>query len=128
MKISQITPIMVVKELEPCLPFWMGLGFQCVAEVPHESKLGFAILVKDSEQVMFQSEASIRADLNLGDQIKAGDILQYTDVDSVAEAQALVAKTGARILVGPRTTFYGAKEIWVLTPGGFVTAYAEHKA
>ena len=54
--------------------------------------------------------------------------MQYIDVDSVEEAQALVAKTGARILVGPRTTSYGAKEIWVMTPGGFVTGYAEHHA
>lgn len=127
MKIVQITPIMVVEEIESCLPFWKEFGFHCVAEVPHQGRLGFALLVKDSEQVMFQSRASIEADLSNGIPVKVGDVVQYIDVDSLEEAKAAVVRSGARILVGPRTTDYGAKEIWVQTPGGFVAGFAEHK-
>ena len=34
----------------------------------------------------------------------------------------------ATVLVGPRTTFYGAREIFYATPAGPVVAFAEHTA
>ena len=126
MNLKQITPIMVVPELESCLPFWTGLGFQCVAEVAEGDRLGFAMLVKDGEQVMLQSEASAAADLQVKEHIQAGAVVQYLDVDSIEETGALLDRLGTRILLGPRLTSYGAKEIWVLAPGGCVVGFAEH--
>ena len=36
---------MVVKEIEPCLPFWTDrLGFEVTVTVPHEDRVGFAML------------------------------------------------------------------------------------
>jgi len=44
----KITPVLVVEEIEPCLPFWVDrLGFQNVAQVPEGDSLGFVILVRD---------------------------------------------------------------------------------
>jgi len=127
MSIKQITPIMVVREIEPCLGFWQKLGFACVAEVPHGERLGFAILVKDGRQVMFQSVASVGDDLKLKTPLAAGDVVQYIDVDSLDAVIADLQGTGAEVLLGPRRTSYGAREIWVELPGGFVAGFAEHQ-
>ena len=44
-----LTPILVVDEIEPCIPFWTErLGFQKTTEVPHEGELGFVILERSA--------------------------------------------------------------------------------
>ena len=41
----KITPVLVVEEIESCLPFWVDrMGFQNVAQVPEGDGIGFAIL------------------------------------------------------------------------------------
>ena len=39
--LKRITPILIVDEIEPCIPFWEAVGFDRGAEVPHGDKLGF---------------------------------------------------------------------------------------
>ena len=59
----KITPVLVVEEIEPCLPFWVErLGFQNVAEVPDGDRIGFVMLIRDGVEVMLQSVASVRKD------------------------------------------------------------------
>ena len=126
MKIKQITPIMIVREIESHLPFWENMGFKCVADVQHEGKLGFVMLVNENAHVMLQSEASAIADLKVKSYVKAGDVVQYIDIDSITEAEKFIKAMNAKILVGPRTTDYGAKEIFVLIEDKFVIGFAEH--
>ncbi len=60
MTMKKLTPVLMVEEIEPCLPFWVErLGFQKVTEVPEGDKLGFVILAKGNVQVMYQSRASL---------------------------------------------------------------------
>jgi hypothetical protein len=57
---QKITTVLAVETLEPSIEFWQKrLGFEVTVTVPHEDKLGFAILVKDGVEVMLQSVASI---------------------------------------------------------------------
>jgi uncharacterized glyoxalase superfamily protein PhnB len=130
MRILKQTPILVVDAIEPLLPFWTDtLGYQKLADVAHEGRLGFVMLERDGNMLMLQTEASIVADLTPSTKtgMKTGATLLYLDVDSIDEAVALVRKSGATIIAGPRETSYGAKEIWAVAPGGFVTGFAEHK-
>jgi hypothetical protein len=61
---KQLTPVIIVDRVEPCLPFWVErLGFQKTAEVPEGDKLGFVILVKGNVQVMYQTRSSVAKDL-----------------------------------------------------------------
>ena len=61
---NKATPILVVDEIEPCLPFWTErLGFEITATVPHGDAIGFAMLNKDNVELMYQSRASIEEDL-----------------------------------------------------------------
>lgn len=127
MLLTRTTPLFVVDAIEPALGFWKDtLGYRVVAEVPHEEKLGFVLLARDGHEVMFQTHASVRADLGPLD--PAPSALYYTNVASLDEALAEVRAAGATVIVGPRTTFYGAKEIFVRDASGTIVAFAEHAA
>jgi len=47
MNVKRITPVLLVKEIEPIIPFWVDrLGFARTIEVPDGHKLGFVTFQK----------------------------------------------------------------------------------
>lgn len=119
---KKITALLVVDEIEACLPFWIDrLGFEKTVEVPHEDRLGFVILVHSGQELMLQSRASVAADIpSLAD---LGATALYVEVGELEPFER--ALDGAEIVVPKRKTFYGATEIGVRTPGGHVVVLAE---
>ncbi len=120
--LKRITPILLVDEIEPCLAFWDALGFDKTAEVPHEGRLGFAILEKSGLEIMYQTRASVAADIPaLADAPGQGTFLflEVMDLDATIEAVA-----GAPVVFPRRKTFYGMEEICVREPGGNVVTFA----
>ena len=63
MSVKKVTPLLFVEEIEPCLSFWEKVGFTRGPEVPHGDKLGFVILQKDDVEIMYQTRASVAADI-----------------------------------------------------------------
>lgn len=125
MKATKLTPVLVVDKIEPCLEFWQRLGFNVTVEVPHGEELGFAILSNGDFEVMYQSRASVAADVApLADAPARGTFL-FIEVDD-ADAIDTAFKDVERI-VPRRTTFYGADEIIVREPGGNVVTFAQMK-
>lgn len=123
MKITKLTPILVVEAVEPCLEFWQGrLGFQKVVEVPHGERLGFVLLEKDGIELMLQSRASVAADVPAASSGHPPAVL-YMDVESLADAKAAVE--GSPEVVPERETFYGTREVYVSEPAGFVVGFAQ---
>jgi len=119
--LKRITPILLVDEIEPCLAFWDALGFEKTAEVPHEGRLGFAILEKSGLEIMYQTRASVAADIPaLADAPGQGTFLflEVMDLDATIEAIA-----GAPVVFPRRKTFYGMDEICVREPGGNVVTF-----
>lgn len=126
MQILRQTPIEIVDEIEPHLDFWTGrLGFQRIVEVPYGDRLGFVLLARDQQQVMLQTRASIADDLAvIAPHLEQRTVVQYIDVDSL---DALLADLGDwQLLLPPRLTFYGAREVVVRDPAGFLLVFAEH--
>lgn len=122
MKILNVTPLHIVDAIEPALPFWTErLGYTVVASVPHEDAIGFALLVRDGSQIMLQTRKSVAADVPA---MASERSALYVDVASLAEATAAVR--GAEIVLPERTTFYGAKELWIRDPAGIVIGLSEH--
>ena len=120
---KKLTPVLVVDQVEPCAAFWTGaLGFQRTAEVPHEGELGFVILQKDAVEIMYQSRASVAADLPPLAEGPYRTIL-FIEVDDLDAVEAAVA--GAEVVQPRRTTFYGMMEIGVREPGGNVVIFAQ---
>ena len=124
---KKLTPILIVEEIEPVLPFWVErLGFEKTVEVPEGDKLGFVILNKGPVEVMYQTHASIRNDAPaLLDMMAKGGSVLFFEVESIDEIENALA--GIQPLVPRRQTFYGATEIFVQDPAGNIIGFAEMK-
>jgi hypothetical protein len=124
MKISRLTPVLLVEAIEPVLDFWVTrLGFGKTAEVPHGDKLGFVILERDGIQVMYQTRESVAADIPpLGDSPQRGTFL-FLEVDNLDAIGS--ALSGITPVVPRRKTFYGADELIVREPAGNVVTFAQ---
>jgi len=125
MNVKRITPVLFVKEIEPCVTFWVErLGFQKTAEVPEGDRLGFVILTKGNTEIMYQSYASAEKDApTVAKETGEGRTFLYIEVDKLDEV--ISAMKGTKVVVPLRTTFYGAKEIVVKEPAGHVVVFAE---
>ena len=120
-KFESVTPILVVEQIENCLPFWKTLGFQVVAEVPHEDRMGFAMLVNGSVSVMYQSVASLGSDLAV--RPTKGKSVVYLKVGSLDAVESVLDSKS--IALPRRKTFYGTLEVWAREPGGNLVGFAE---
>lgn len=133
-EVKKLTPIMTVEAIEPCLTFWTDrLGFQVTVTVPHDGRIGFAILQNGGVELMYQAHASIDADLGasgappeLGTQLAAGTSTLFIEVDSIDELLNKLADV--EVVVPRRTTFYGMDEIFVRAPCGTLVGFAARMA
>jgi uncharacterized glyoxalase superfamily protein PhnB len=122
---KKLTPVLVVDEIEPCLPFWIDrLGFQKTVEIPEGSKLGFVILQKDGVEVMYQSRASVEKDIPSMVPERGGHpIGLFVEVSDVAAVER--ALEGVEIILPRRRTFYGMDEVGAREPGGNAVVFAQ---
>jgi hypothetical protein len=122
---TKLTPVLVVEEIEPCLPFWIDrLGFQKTVEVPEGSKLGFVILQKDGVEVMYQTRESVEKDIPALLPERTGHpIGLFIEVGDVAAVER--ALEGAEIILSRRRTFYGMDEVGAREPGGNAVIFAQ---
>jgi uncharacterized glyoxalase superfamily protein PhnB len=122
---QSLTPILIVDAIEPCLAFWMQLGFQATVQVPNGDVLGFVILSNGPVEIMYQTRASVAKDVPSMAGFPSSSIL-YIHVSNID--QVIAAVSGAPVLVPKRTTFYGATEYSVQEPGGNAVSFSEVSA
>jgi hypothetical protein len=122
---KKLTPVLVVDDIEPCLPFWIDrLGFAKTVEVPEGPKLGFVILTKDAVEVMYQSRESVEKDVPAMVPERDGhSIGLFVEVGDVAAVER--ALEGYDVIVPRRKTFYGMDEVGVREPGGNAVIFAQ---
>lgn len=123
---KKLTPVLLVEAVEPCLAFWEErLGFARTIEVPDGDRLGFAAVQAGGVEVMYQSRASVAADIP---QLAEGPF-ERSGVGLFIEVESLDAVLprldGVEVVAPERTTFYGAREIFVRAPCGTVVGFAE---
>lgn len=125
MQLHKSTAVLIVTTIEPSLAFWQQrLGFERSVEVPHDGKLGFAILTNGVVEIMYQSVASVGADspAHLRDWHEDRSYL-YVEIDDI---DAIATALGEFEIVLPkRKTFYGATEIGYREPGGHYVTFAQ---
>jgi hypothetical protein len=126
--LKKITPILIVDEIEPCLPLWVDrLGLQKVVEMPEGDRLGFVILAGEGIELMIQTRESIENEVK-HDGLPAamkpapGRSTLYLDVDDLDALREKVA--GFDVLLPDRRTSYGRRELWLLEPGGNLVAFS----
>lgn len=124
MKMQRLTPVLITEAIEPVIPFWVHrLGFKKTTEVPHEGHLGFVILERDGIQIMYQSVASVAADVPpLAKSPQRGTFvfLEVDDLNAIEKALA-----GIKPVVPRRKTFYGSQELIVREPAGNTVTFAQ---
>lgn len=130
-RIKQATPLITVEDVAACLPFWTEqLDFEVLGTVPHEDTIGFAMLKHGDVMLMYQSRASVQADLgasgapaDLHERMGSGISTLFIEVEKLDPV--IEAVKGAPVLVPRRQTFYGMDEIFVQAPCGTVVGFAE---
>jgi uncharacterized glyoxalase superfamily protein PhnB len=126
MNIKRITPVLLVKEIEPVIPFWVDrLGFAKTIEVPDGNKLGFVTFQKGTVDVMYQTYASVEKDAPqaMAAEARKGPTYLYIEVDNFDAV--LAAMKDVKIVMPVRTAFYGMKEFGVQDPGGHFITFAQ---
>ena len=124
--LKQLTPVLVVKQVEPCLGFWTGrLGFKKVHEVPGpDGKVMFASVEREGVEIMYQTRASVIADHPaMEKQLEGHSIVLFITVDDLDTVEKAVA--GAPVVKVRHKTSYGSEEIYVMEPGGNTVGFAE---
>jgi len=124
MKMQRLTPVLPVDAIEPVLGFWVDkLGFKKAIEVPHENALGFVSLERDGVQVMYQTIASIAADVPAAAKAPQRGTFLYFEVDDLDAIEK--ALKGVTPVIPRRKTFYGADELIVREPAGNMVTFAQ---
>ena len=123
--LKKLTPVLVVDRVEPCIEFWTGrLGFQATNQVPGpDGALVFASVEAGDIEVMYQTRASVEADLKAAVAPAGNAVALFITVDHLDAVEAAVA--GAPVVKPRHTTFYGSTEFYVREPGGFMVGFAE---
>jgi uncharacterized glyoxalase superfamily protein PhnB len=126
MNVKRITPVLLVKEIEPIVPFWVDrLGFAKTIEVPDGGKIGFVAFQKGTAEVMYQTYSSVEKDAppSMAAEARKGPTYLYIEVDNFDAV--LAAMKDVKIVMPVRTAFYGMKEFGVQDPGGHFITFAQ---
>ena len=132
--LRKATPVLVVDRIEPVLPFWTKLGLTATTEVPGQNatdgRLAFVILAGEGVEVMYQTAASVTADLvksaSVKDAFRAApqQTTLYVEVGSLADVESRLL--GELVVMPQRKTFYGSTEIGYADPAGNIVVFSEH--
>lgn len=123
MKLDKLVTLLLVDEIEACLPAWQALGYAVSVRVPDAGPLGFVILKSKLGELMLQTRRSLADDLP-DVAARRPSYLLYADVESLTEVKK--ALRGATVIVPRRKTFYGATEAWLELEGKVILGLAEH--
>jgi len=124
--LKQLTPVIIVQSVEPCLGFWTGgLGFKKVHDVPGpDGKTLFASVERDGVEIMYQTRASVLDDNpGMAKDLDGHSIALFITVEDLDAVEKAVA--GAPVVKARHKTFYGSEEIYVLEPGGNTVGFAQ---
>lgn len=125
MTVQSLTPNLGVNDVNATVEYYKKLGFELRQSVPAEGKLDWAMISAGGAALMFQEEASLKAEYpELQDRSVGGDLTFYV---SVSDALALYErlKDSVTIVKQPHKTFYGADEFAIRDLNGYILTIAQ---
>lgn len=132
MSVLSVTPVLVVEAIEPVVELWeTRLRLARVAAVEHEGRLGFVMYAGEGWTLMYQTEASMDADIGKASPLAREAVRRmrgslqsvFIKVSDLAAIETALA--GVPIVMPRRTTFYGATEIAIRDPAGHLIVFAQ---
>jgi uncharacterized glyoxalase superfamily protein PhnB len=124
--LKQLTPVLIVDAVEPCIKFWTDrLGFAVTNQVPDpDGKLIFASVEKEGIEIMYQTRASvINEQPGSAGELMGHSVALFITVDDLDTVEKSLA--GAPVIKPRHETFYGSTEIYVKEPGGNTVGFAQ---
>ena len=124
--LKQLTPVLIVDAVEPCIKFWTDrLGFQVTNQVPDaDGKLIFASVQRGPIEVMYQTRASvINEQPGTAGDLMGHSVALFITVDDLDKVEKSLA--GAPVVKPRHQTFYGSTEMYVREPGGNTVGFAQ---
>ncbi len=140
MTVTRATADLMVEDVNRTVAFYVKcLGFHYVFGVPAGSRdsavdwpspvpLAFAMVESGQARLMFQSRASLVAELpRLSGSKIGGSMVVYLECDDLDALYARVSEH-APFLKAPHLTFYGTRECSIEDVNGYVLTFAEPAA
>ena len=125
---KKLTPNVMVEDVNATIQFYREvLGFEVLTTVPESGTFDWAMMQRDSVQLMFQSRGSLSSEIPLFTNNPIGATLTlYIDVadihalyDSVKEHEHVT------IAQAMHSTFYGAQEFGIQDINGYILVFAQ---
>jgi uncharacterized glyoxalase superfamily protein PhnB len=124
--LKQLTPVLIVDAVEPCIRFWVDrLGFAVTNEVPGpDGKLVFASVQLGAIEIMYQTRASVLDEQpGSAKELVGHSVALFITVDNLDIVEKSLA--GAPVVKPRHQTFYGSTEMYVREPGGNTVGFAQ---
>ena len=124
--LKKLTPNIMVEDVNHTIQFYQKfLGFERLATVPEEGLFAWAMLKRDTVELMFQSRTSLGEEIPALQQREIGGSLTfYIEVDDVKELYEHL-RGSVTIVQDMHQTFYGALEFSIQDCNGFILAFSE---
>jgi uncharacterized glyoxalase superfamily protein PhnB len=124
--LKQLTPVLIVEAVEPCIKFWTDrLGFEVTNQVPApDGSLIFASVQKGPIEIMYQTRASVMSEQpGAAGDLTGHSVALFITVDDLDKVEKSLA--GAPVVKPRHETFYGSTEMYVREPGGNTVGFAQ---
>lgn len=124
--LKQLTPVLIVDAVEPCIKFWVDrLGFAVANQVPGpDGKLIFASVQLGAVEIMYQTRASVMDERpGAAKDLVGHSVALFITVDNLDQVAKALA--GAPVVKPRHETFYGSTEMYVREPGGNTVGFAQ---
>ena len=127
--LKKLTPNIMVENVNSTIEFYQKfLGFESLATVPEEGPFAWAMLKRDTVELMFQSRTSLSEEIPALQQKEIGGALTfYIEVDDVKELYEHLRES-VTIVQDMHQTFYGAQEFAIQDCNGFILTFSETTA
>lgn len=122
---ESLSPNIFVKDINETIAFYKQLGFQLVMSVPEDgSELVWAMVMNGNVNFMFQTFASLGADLPTVSRNDGGSLLFYIKLKNILSFFDEI-KDKVTVVKGLEKTFYGATEFSILDNNNYLLTFAE---
>jgi uncharacterized glyoxalase superfamily protein PhnB len=125
-RLKQLSPVLIVDRVEPCVQFWTErFHFNAANQVPGpDGALIFASVERNGVEIMYQSRASVLADSpSTAADLDGHSIALFITVDDLDSVERVVQ--GVPVVKPRHQTFYGSTEVYLREPGGNVVGFAQ---
>lgn len=124
--LKKLTPNIMVEDVNNTIEFYQKvLGFEVLVTVPEEGQFAWAMLKRDTIEMMFQSRTSLGEEIPALQQKEIGGSLTfYIEVENV-EGLYEHLKGSVTIVQDMHKTFYGAQEFAIQDCNNFILTFAQ---